>query len=96
MKQLELPEMETPTATVLGGPKRHERPGMEGLRWFQAPWAPGKYHCNVEDRVGIVRALTPSALREVLTLPDSELQRTVRQAAERRLRKLEKEYRHAR
>ena len=71
--------------------KRHERPGMNGLRHFEAAdWAPGMYTLTADERCDIIDGLGAPALREVLTLPDSELQRSVRQRAERRLRRLEK------
>lgn len=70
--------------------KRHEAPGMEGLKWFEYAGT-GTYHFCAADRCEAIKKLHTSALREVLDLPEGELQRTVRTAAERRLRKLERE-----
>ncbi len=47
-------------------------------------------HCGVEDRLRIVAKADAATCQAVLALPGDEVQKTVRQAAERRLRKLMK------
>lgn len=70
--------------------KRHETPGLHGLRHFESEYAPGYYAVVVEDRLPLIDRLDAEALREVLTLPAAHLQGSIRQRAERRLRRLEK------
>jgi hypothetical protein len=83
-------------------PKAERRPKSEGRRpkcWlssyvptdhpFRAP--SGGVWIDAASRLGIVRGADARELGQILALPIDGLQRTVRLAAERRLRKLEKQ-----